>query len=64
MSLLLKYSFCSVEFPSKFYRNLNKDVKKQIAKTHYNAPYLYLESWLQTLSNIRNIYYSKIINQY
>lgn len=45
----------SFGFISKLYRNLKEDVKKQIAKVYYNIPYFYLESWLQTLSNIRNV---------
>ncbi|HCX5354357.1 TPA: Abi family protein, partial [Escherichia coli] len=32
-----------------------EDVKKFIAKHYYKVPYFYLESWLQTLSNVRNV---------
>lgn len=45
----------SFGFLSKFYRNLNEDLKRHIAKTYFNVPYLYIESWLQTLSNVRNV---------
>jgi abortive infection bacteriophage resistance protein len=45
----------SFGFLSKFYKNLKKDLKKHIAKTYYNVPYFYMESWLQTLSNVRNV---------
>lgn len=55
----------SFGFISKFYRNLNEDVKKHIAKIYYNVPYFYLESWLQTLSNVRNIcaHYGRLYNK-
>lgn len=55
----------SFGFISKFYRNLNEDIKKQIAKVYYNVPYKYIESWLQTLSNIRNVcaHYGRIYNK-
>ncbi|WP_332699221.1 Abi family protein [Halalkalibacter lacteus] len=52
-------------FISKLYRNLNEDVKKHIAKTYYNIPYRYLESWLQSLSNVRNVcaHYGRLYNK-
>ncbi|MGP7818252.1 Abi family protein [Niallia sp. 01092] len=55
----------SFGFLSKLYRNLNEDVKKHIAKMYYNVPYLYLESWLQTLSNVRNVcaHYGRLYNK-
>lgn len=56
----------SFGFLSKFYRNLNEDLKRQIAKIYYNIPYLYMESWLQTLSNVRNIcaHYGRLYNKH
>lgn len=55
----------SFGFLSKFYRNLNEDVKKFIAKHYYKVPYFYLESWLQTLSNVRNVcaHYARLYNK-
>jgi abortive infection bacteriophage resistance protein len=55
----------SFGFLSKFYRNLKEDVKKTIAKTYYNVPYYYIESWLQTLSNVRNVcaHYGRLYNK-
>ncbi|MFX3623767.1 MAG: Abi family protein [Ectobacillus sp.] len=55
----------SFGFLSKLYRNLNEDMKKHIAKVYYNIPYFYLESWLQTLSNVRNIcaHYGRLYNK-
>lgn len=55
----------SFGFLSKFYRNLNEDLKRHIAKTYYNVPYLYMESWLQTLSNVRNVcaHYGRLYNK-
>lgn len=56
----------SFGFLSKFYRNLNEDLKRHIAKIYYNVPYLYIESWLQTLSNVRNIcaHYGRLYNKH
>jgi abortive infection bacteriophage resistance protein len=50
---------------SKLFRNLNENVKKHIAEIYYNIPSLYLESWLQTLSNIRNVcaHYGRLYNK-
>lgn len=55
----------SFGFISKFYRNLTEDVKKLIGKQYYKVPYFYLESWLQTLSNVRNIcaHYGRLYNK-
>ncbi|MBU8908261.1 Abi family protein [Desertibacillus haloalkaliphilus] len=54
-----------IGFISKLYRNLNEDVKRNIAKSYYNVPYFYLESWLQTLSNVRNVcaHYGRLYNK-
>ncbi|MFY3791684.1 Abi family protein [Ureibacillus sp. MALMAid1270] len=56
----------SFGFISKFYRNLKLDLKRNIAKTYYDVPYIYLESWLQTLSNVRNVcaHYGRIYNKH
>ncbi|MFS0883176.1 Abi family protein [Bacillus sp. 7586-K] len=56
----------SFGFLSKFYRNLNEDLKRHIAKTYYNVPYKYIESWLLTLSNIRNVcaHYGRLYNKH
>lgn len=56
----------SFGFLSKFYRNLNEDLKRRISKSYYNVPYLYMESWLQTLSNIRNVcaHYGRLYNKH
>lgn len=55
----------SFGFISKFFRNLNEDLKKHIAKTYYNVSNVYLDSWLQTLSNIRNVcaHYGRLYNK-
>lgn len=55
----------SFGFLSKFYKNIDEEVKKNIAKTNYDVPYIYLESWLQTLSSIRNIcaHYGRLYNK-
>ncbi|MGQ4667818.1 Abi family protein (plasmid) [Metabacillus halosaccharovorans] len=55
----------SFGYISKLYRNLREDLKRHIAKIYYNVPYLYLESWLQTLSNIRNVcaHYGRLYNK-
>lgn len=55
----------SFGFISKLYRNLNEDIKKHIAKIYYNVPYYYLESWLQSLSNVRNVcaHYGRLYNK-
>lgn len=56
----------SFGFLSKFYRNLNEDLKRHISKNYYNVPYLYMESWLQTLSNVRNVcaHYGRLYNKH
>ena len=55
----------SFGYLSKLYRNLNEDVKKHIAKVYYNVPYYFIESWLQTLSNVRNVcaHYGRLYNK-
>lgn len=55
----------SFGYLSKLYRNLNEDVKKHIAKVYYNVPHYYLESWFQTLSNVRNVcaHYGRLYNK-
>ncbi|MFD0051845.1 Abi family protein [Actinomycetes bacterium NPDC127524] len=55
----------SFGFISKLYRNLVEDVKKHIAKIYYSVPYPYLESWLQTLSHVRNVcaHYGRLYNK-
>lgn len=52
---------------SKLFKNLKEEDKKTIANSYYNVPYKYIESWLQTLTYIRNvcahygrIYYKKL----
>ena len=56
----------SFGFLSKFYRNLNEDLKNHIAKTYYNVSSYYMESWLQTLANIRNVcaHYGRLYNKH
>lgn len=55
----------SFGYISKFYRNLNEVIKGHIAKTYYNVPYKYLEGWLNTLSNVRNVcaHYGRLYNK-
>jgi abortive infection bacteriophage resistance protein len=55
----------SFGFLSKFFRNLKNDLKKHIAQVYYDVPYFYLESWLQTLSNVRNVcaHYGRLYNK-
>lgn len=55
----------SFGYLSKQYKNLNEEVKKHIAKIYYDVPHYYLESWFQTLSNIRNIcaHYGRLYNK-
>lgn len=50
---------------SKLYKNLKEEDKKEIAKTYYNLPYTYVESWLRTLSNVRNVcaHFGRIYNK-
>ena len=50
---------------SKLYKNLKEEDKKEIAKTYYNVPYTYIESWLRTLSNVRNVcaHFGRIYNK-
>lgn len=55
----------SFGFLSKFYRNLNEDLINHLAKIYFNVPYLYLDSWLQTLSNVRIVcaFYGQLYNK-
>ena len=48
---------------SKFYKNLFNTDKKEIAK-EYNVGYTYLESWLESISYVRNIcaHYGRVYN--
>lgn len=48
---------------SKFYKNLKNPDKKAIAQT-YNVGYTYLESWIESISSVRNIcaHYGRIYN--
>jgi abortive infection bacteriophage resistance protein len=50
---------------SNLYKNLKEEDKKEIAKTYYDVPYTYVESWLRTLSNVRNIcaHFGRIYNK-
>ncbi|MDC3411860.1 Abi family protein [Aquibacillus sp. 3ASR75-11] len=50
---------------SKLYKNLREEDKKEIAKTYYTVPYTYVESWLRTLSNVRNVcaHFGRIYNK-
>lgn len=50
---------------SKLYKNLKEEDKKEIAKTYDNVPYTYIESWLRTLSNVRNVcaHFGRIYNK-
>ncbi|MFU8692702.1 Abi family protein (plasmid) [Rossellomorea sp. FS2] len=55
----------SFGFLSKLYYNLNVDLKKHIAMRYYNVPYRYIQSWLRTLSSIRNVcaHYGRLYNK-
>lgn len=48
---------------SKFYKNMKNDDKKIIA-SNFGVGYTYLESWLESISNIRNIcaHYGRLYN--
>ncbi len=50
---------------SKLYKNLIPEIKQVIGKNYYNIPYSYIESWLQTLSNVRNVcaHYGRLYNK-
>jgi abortive infection bacteriophage resistance protein len=50
---------------SKLFSNMKNDDKNQIAKRNYNAPAIYLESWLKCMSYIRNIcaHYGRLYNR-
>lgn len=49
---------------SKFYKNMHSKDKKVIAK-EYNVPYIFLESWLESLSFVRNscAHYGRLYNE-
>jgi abortive infection bacteriophage resistance protein len=40
---------------SKFFVNMKNEDKKEISRAYYNAAYAFIESWLLTISFIRNI---------
>lgn len=48
---------------SKFYKNMKGEDKKQVASL-YGINYRYLESWIESISNVRNIcaHYGRIYN--
>jgi abortive infection bacteriophage resistance protein len=50
---------------SKLYANLKNEDKNHIAKSYYQAPAVYLESWLKCLSYVRNIcaHYGRMYNR-
>ena len=54
---------CSFGTLSKLYKNLNNSDKKEIAKA-YGIGYTYVESWLESISYVRNIcaHYGRIYN--
>jgi abortive infection bacteriophage resistance protein len=49
---------------SKFYSNMQNADKKAIAKIDFNVGYAYLESWLESISFVRNIcaHYGRLYN--
>lgn len=50
---------------SKMFSNMKSEDKSHIAKTNYQAPSIYLESWLKCLSYVRNIcaHYGRLYNR-
>lgn len=54
---------CSFGTLSKFYKNMKNEDKKLIAKS-YNVGYTYFESWLESISYVRNIcaHYGRLYN--
>ena len=48
---------------SKFYKNMHNKDKKEIAKT-FGVGYTYIESWLESISYVRNIcaHYGRLYN--
>lgn len=50
---------------SKLYKNLKTEDKKTIAQTYYGIPHAYTESWLRTLSYVRNVcaHYGRLYNK-
>ena len=49
---------------SKFYSNLKSNDKKAIAKIGFNVGYTYLQSWIESISFVRNIcaHYGRLYN--
>lgn len=49
---------------SKFYSNILNEDKKAIAKEYFSVGYTYLESWLESISSVRNIcaHYGRLYN--
>ena len=49
---------------SKFFGNLKPEDKKAIVKGHYDIGYTYLESWINSISYVRNIcaHYGRLYN--
>jgi len=49
---------------SKFFENLKAEDKKAIAKSSYNIGYTYFESWINSISFVRNIcaHYGRLYN--
>ena len=54
---------CSFGTLSKFYKNMKNEDKKLIAKS-YNIGYTYFESWMESISYVRNIcaHYGRLYN--
>ena len=54
---------CSFGTLSKFYKNMKNEDKKLIAKS-YNIGYTYFESWIESISYVRNIcaHYGRLYN--
>ncbi|WP_036735794.1 Abi family protein [Paenibacillus zanthoxyli] len=50
---------------SKLFKNMKNEDKNQIARSNYYIPAIYLESWLQCLSYVRNIcaHYGRLYNR-
>jgi len=50
---------------SKLYKNMKVEDKKEIAQTYYKIPYIYIESWLATLTYVRNVcaHYGRLYNK-
>ena len=63
MPIYALVEICSFGTLSKLYKNLNNSDKKEIAKA-YGIGYTYVESWLESISYVRNIcaHYGRIYN--